>query len=421
MFLLTGPLLIIGRAKSGESVAKLLKKSYPQSEILFYDDRAELSDFKDSGEVLKRKWAHVVLSPGFPFKPWLKQLQDAGAVFTQELDVAAAYLGDERIYAITGSVGKSTCSWVAKQTLEKIGKKVFLGGNFGIPLADYALKKISETNFQAADIIILELSSYQIERMAFMVDRGLILNFLPNHLDRYSELHAYYQSKLRLMDFCREGIWGINPGGDLNNFTKHRGVESKFKWVNPQQFEQLFSRARLMGAHNRANLAAVLELIASPELEEASVMDALLSAEPLPHRIEFFEHNGMHFVNDSKATTIESILTAYAALKERYENQKIFWLLGGKDKKLPWRRLKRLWSDRLLNFVFFGECAGLAKSETGFEGVICPRLSEALAQIKAKITTGDVVVLSPGGTSLDEFKNFEERGEFFKSTILSKF
>lgn len=412
-------MLIVGRAKSGEAVAKLLRASYPTLEIAFYDDNKLKSDFKDQDEVFDTKWGHVVMSPGYPDQPWLRELQRQGSVFTQELDVAAAYLTDEKVYAVTGSVGKSTCTWVIAEALKTLSKKVFIGGNFGVPLAEYALKKFQGA--EAVDYVVLELSSYQIERMAFMVDRALLLNFYPNHLDRYESLHKYYASKLRLLRFCREGVWGLLDGGDLYSFAKEMGQEGKIHWVKKETVDSVFQKSKLLGAHNRANLAAVLDFIASPDLDEQEVVSALMSVGALPHRIEVFSHEGIHCINDSKATTVESVLTAYAALRERFGHERVFWLLGGRDKKLPWHRLKRLWTDKNLSFIFFGESAEHIKKETGFEGQSFPKLASALDYLKGKVFAGEIIVLSPGGTSLDEFSSFEERGDFFKSTIATLF
>lgn len=420
MFIVQGPVLIVGKARSGEAVSSLLRYSYPNLEISFYDDKPEKSDFKSHREVLSKRWGHVVLSPGYPDQPWLRELQESGSVFTQELDVAAAYLDTEKIYVITGSVGKSTCAWVAKQALEHLGKRVFLGGNFGVPLAEYALKK-AKGDAAAVEFCLIEMSSYQIERMAFMVDRGLILNLYPNHLDRYGDLHKYYAAKLRLMRFVREGLWCVKKGGDLENYAHHMGVESKLRWINAEPMEASFAKSRLVGAHNRMNLAAMLEFLADPTIHEQELLNALVSTESLPHRVELFEHAGLYFANDSKATTIESVLTAYTALRERFQHEKIFWLLGGRDKDLPWHRLKRLWTDKHLSFIFFGESAEHVKSSTGFEGMCFSKLELALSHLKGKILPGELLVLSPGGTSLDEFKNFEERGDFFKATVLSTF
>lgn len=415
-----GPVLILGRARSGEAVHELLTFLYPQLEIFFYDDVSSKSDFKNQTEVLQKKWSHAIISPGVPHSPFIDELLKQKVCLLQEMDIAASFLTDEKLYAITGSVGKSTCAWVAYQALSSLHKKVFIGGNFGVPFVQYVLN-LKKYNREKADYLIIEMSSYQIERMAFMIDRGLILNLHPNHLDRYKDQDAYYQAKLRMLDFAREGVWAIRPGGDLHHFAQLSGIESKLKWVEPTKASPLFKHSQLLGEHNRANLAALLEFLASPDLDEAQVIDALNLAEALPHRVELFTHKNSFFVNDSKATTIESVLSAYTALRERFPDQNLIWLLGGRDKKLPWTKLKRLWSDKLLEIVFFGEAGSLIKEMTGLSGEVVPSLNDAMLAVQRRFQESSLLVLSPGGTSLDEFKSFEERGDFFKSFIQQNF
>lgn len=420
MFAVKGPVLILGRARSGEAVCELLKFVYPDLEVSFYDDVPAKSDFKNQSEVLNRKWAHAILSPGFPQTPFIDQLVAQGVYLAQEMDVAASFLTDEKVYVITGSVGKSTCAWVAYQALASLHKKVFIGGNFGVPFAQYVLN-LKKYNREKAEYLIIEMSSYQTERMAFMIDRALILNLYPNHLDRYKDQEAYYLAKLRLLNFSREGVWGINPGGDLYDFAKLSGVDHKIRWIEPSRSTNLFKHSQLLGEHNRANLAALLEFVASADLDESQVVDALNLAEALPHRVELFTHKNSFFVNDSKATTVESVLSAYSALRERFPDRPLIWLLGGRDKKLPWVKLKRFWSDRSLELVFFGEAGSLIKEQTGLQGEIEKSLKEALQSIQKRFQENALLVLSPGGTSLDEFKSFEDRGDFFKSFIQQNF
>jgi UDP-N-acetylmuramoylalanine--D-glutamate ligase len=224
-----------------------------------------------------------------------------------------------------------------------------------------------------------------------------------------------------MINFAREGVWAIQPGGDLYHFAKLSGVDHQLKWVEPSRSEKLFKYSQLLGEHNRANLAGLMEFLASPSLEEVQVIDALNSAEALPHRVELFTHKNSFFVNDSKATTVESVLSAYAALRERFPDRDLVWLLGGRDKKLPWTRLKRLWSDQRLEIIFFGEAGSLIKEVTGLQGNVIGSLREALVLVQKRFDENSVLVLSPGGTSLDEFKSFEDRGDFFKSFIHQKF
>jgi UDP-N-acetylmuramoylalanine--D-glutamate ligase len=420
VFSVNGPILILGRARSGEAVHELLTFLYPELEIFFYDDVISKSDFKNQEEVLQKKWSHAIISPGVPNSSFVDELVNQGVCLLQEMDVAAAFLTDEKVYAITGSVGKSTCAWVAYQALSSLHKKVFIGGNFGVPFIQYILN-LKKYNREKAEYLIIEMSSYQIERMAFMIDRGLILNLHPNHLDRYKNLEAYYLAKLRMLDFAREGVWGIQPGGDLEHFTQKCGFATRLRWIDPSNFLNLFKHSQLLGEHNRANLVALLQFLASADLDEAEVIDALNLAEALPHRVELFTHKNSFFVNDSKATTVESVLSAYEALRERFPEQTLIWLLGGRDKNLPWTKLKRLWSDQNLELVFFGEAGTLIKDVTGLKGEVAQNLKEALSSIQKRFHEKTLLVLSPGGTSLDEFKSFEERGDFFKSFIQQNF
>jgi UDP-N-acetylmuramoylalanine--D-glutamate ligase len=420
VFSVKGPVLILGRARSGEAVHELLTFLYPDLEVFFYDDVASKSDFKNQAEVLHKKWSHAIISPGVPHSSFIDELLKQKVCLLQEMDVAAAFLTDEKLYAITGSVGKSTCSWAAYQALSSMHKKVFIGGNFGVPFVQYVLN-LKKYNREKAEYLIIEMSSYQIERMAFMIDRGLILNLFPNHLDRYKNQDAYYLAKLRMLDFAREGVWAIQPGGDLQHFAQLSGVAHRLKWIDSSKSSHLFKHSLLLGDHNRAQLAALHEFLGSPELDETQVIDALNLAEALPHRVELFTHKNSFFVNDSKATTVESVLSAYTALRERFPDQNLIWLLGGRDKKLPWSKLKRLWSDRHLEIVFFGEAGSLIKEMTGLSGEVVPSLKQAMGSIQKRFQENSLLVLSPGGTSLDEFKSFEDRGDFFKSFIQQNF
>ncbi len=415
----TGPILIVGRGKSGQGAFDLYSKISPSTVVKVYDDDHSKSDFSDIKELLKINWKQVVLSPGYPFKPWLKILADQNVEITQEVNLAVSLLTQEKVFAITGSVGKSTTAWVAKQALEKLGKSVFLGGNFGTPLADYVLS-VHENPSQRVDFIVLELSSYQTERMNFQIDTGLILNLHPNHLDRYVDKAAYYNSKLRMQTFCELNCWALNPGGDLYDFAFERGFLDKLHWVDSSVIYMSFSKARLLGKHNVENLRALekcLENLLGLSSENRELIAALNSCEPLEHRIEIIEKDKKIFVNDSKATTIESVIKAHEALSERYPQQKKYWLLGGKDKKLPWEELTALAHDKYTSFVFFGECREVVKEKTGFSGPSYSKLSEAMAYLLPLVKDNELCVLSPGGTALDEFQNFEVRGRFFKNSI----
>jgi UDP-N-acetylmuramoylalanine--D-glutamate ligase len=127
------------------------------------------------------------------------------------------------------------------------------------------------------------------------------------------------------------------------------------------------------------------------------------------------------YINDSKATAMDSVLVATkGCLEGLSEDNKLFLLVGGKDKNLPWEQLSVLSTNEIVTPVFFGQCGELAKSKSELSGEYFEHLGSAVHYCLRRARSGDVVLLSPGGTSLDEFKNFEERGDFFKTLVLSE-
>ena len=141
----------------------------------------------------------------------------------------------------------------------------------------------------------------------------------------------------------------------------------------------------------------------------------------LPHRLEFVvEVNGVTFVNDSKATAMESVLVAVSGCLENISAQgRVYLLLGGKDKNLPWEELSVFATNEKIIPVFFGACGELAQQKSGLSGERFEKLGSGINFCQKRSKPGDIVLLSPGGTSLDEFRNFEERGDFFKTIVLS--
>jgi UDP-N-acetylmuramoylalanine--D-glutamate ligase len=140
----------------------------------------------------------------------------------------------------------------------------------------------------------------------------------------------------------------------------------------------------------------------------------------LPHRMENLgTTKGILFINDSKATTMDSVLISVdALLKNRMkENSTLHLLLGGQDKNLPWESLNCLQRFPNINIYFFGQCGSLAKSKSQLTGGVWPSLGSAFSEMLSSAKTGDTVLLSPGGTSLDEFSNFENRGDYFKNLV----
>lgn len=418
------PVLVVGLGISGKSVLRLLKILGASSQDVFsYDDKDPSAQIRSEAEALKLRPQTLVVSPGVPLSTrWIQELRDQGVLITSELELASNFLKNEKVLGITGSVGKSTVVALLGQGL---GSQGFIGGNFGDPLANYVSDILEEKRIRA-EWIVLELSSYQLENFpSLMCDASAIISLTPNHLERYASKDDYYRVKLSLILKTKGPIVFNHSGFDLIPFVRKEYLNSK----NRSQFTStdhrdplvkllLKKKSNLLGRHNQDNLAVCIRLAQlldwSPE-----VINRFFNFSGLPHRLEnigFYKE--VLFVNDSKATTIASVLQAVNSLKDKIQTCRNFHLLiGGKDKNLPWVDLSSLKKIPRAHFYFFGESADRARTQSGLPGKKHSQLSGALKDCLQAVKPNDLVLLSPGGTSLDEFKSFEHRGQEFRKEI----
>lgn len=412
------PALIVGLGKSGQAIQRLLIQAFPEnSQIRTYDQKDSSADFCEIDQVLRFNPKTLIVSPGVPLSTtWIQNLIKSGCALTSELDLAFQCLTDEKIIGITGSMGKSTTTSLLGAAVQTLSVANYVGGNLGFPLADYVFE-LRKGLRKKAEWIILELSSYQLENFESLRCEISVLTALSaNHLERYPDLDTYYRTKWTLVGKTT-GAFFINADNpEIQRWCADRKTQqvvsvhsSKFK--NPM---------KMVGLHNRENLALALSVVEHLKFPKSAV-SAIETYPGLSHRLELVgEKNGVKFINDSKATTIESVLAAAnSCIDSVDDNSKMFLLVGGRDKNLPWENLKTLSQFKNINFVFFGECAELSKAKSKLSGPLFLKLSEAIDYAKSLANAGDWVVLSPGGSSLDEFKNFEERGAFFKSVVTS--
>lgn len=410
------PIAIIGLGLSGQAALDLLLgMGIPRHQIITHDQKAP-SDAPTAEAVIAQKPATLVVSPGVPLStPWIQQLLQNGAELTSELELAARQLTTEKVVGITGSVGKSTVTSLLGAGLDAAGILNFTGGNLGFPFARYALERLQGQR-PAAEYVVLELSSYQLENfMALNCESSIVTSLTPNHLERYKTLEDYYETKLTL-PVKTTGIRLFNASGlDLLNY---RDRFRNGTWVDRRDLpEETFKKMRMVGTHNRDNLALVWSWGVAHQMPVA-FFQGILGFPGLAHRLENLgEQNGVLFLNDSKATTMASVTQAAESLADLAKTRKTtHFLLGGRNKNLPWQELADL-RQYDFKFHFFGECGQLARNLTGLPGDIAPTLALALDALMPTLQVGDMVVLSPGGTSLDEFKSFEDRGNFFRTRI----
>lgn len=416
------PIAIVGLGISGDATLRLLLKSgIPRKDILTFDQKS-LADFNDPQQLLEVNPQTLCVSPGVPLStPWIQETLKAGARLTSELEIAFSFITTEKIVATTGSVGKSTTTALMGYGAKTADPHSFCGGNLGTPLAQYACDLIDGKT--PAQFVLLELSSYQLENFTNLKADLSVFTFLsPNHLERYSSLQQYYDTKLTLLHRTRRWVIVNKNGGD--NLSQFQAIQKKYSSLEFSYVDRnsLPSNAnpQLVGAHNLDNLAMAFAVAEKLRWPPASYQ-AMLSFAGLSHRMENVgRFNSVLFINDSKATTMDSVLQAFQSVAGECIG-KVHLLLGGRDKNLPWHQLKPLAQEKNLSVTFFGECANTAKEQSQISGSVFPKLGEALSHLSQNIHANDIVLFSPGGTSLDEFKNFEDRGNYFKNWVLSKF
>jgi UDP-N-acetylmuramoylalanine--D-glutamate ligase len=363
----------------------------------------------------------AVLSPGIdPARPLVRQLKDAGTPVVGELELAWRFCQCP-VVAITGTNGKSTTTELVAAALTAGGKKTLAGGNIGKAfsrlVADHA----------DLDVVTLEVSSFQLETVETFRPRiAVYLNLTPDHLDRYPTMTEYRLAKERIfMNQGADDYAVVNAGLELPPLRARRTTFSALGLPADYTFEEgwlvcrgervlLQSETFLRGPHNAENQLATLAVADIYGLEREPVLEALRTYRPLPHRCEWVaEIDGVHFVNDSKATNIDALEKALLA-----QRSPVVLIAGGKDKGISFDSLAPLVREKVRAAVLIGEMAGrMAASWTGVECHRAEDLPAAVARARALARAGDTVLLSPGCSSYDMFKNFEERGDIYKQLV----
>jgi UDP-N-acetylmuramoylalanine--D-glutamate ligase len=351
-----------------------------------------------------------------------------------------------RTVGVTGSAGKTTTTTLvgemAKRSFENLGKqsRAFVGGNIGDPLINYL------DDMTADDLAILEISSFQLDQMTVSPGVAAVLNITPNHLDRHGTMEAYTAAKARLLDFQRAsdvailgrddpGAWNLRARvkGKLLSFglgdlgAGQSGVYASdglyhLRDGNAYVLLPIQNAIHLRGDHNRLNVLAAIAIGHAAGLSLDAMLEAIDHFHGVPHRLELVrELHGVKWYNDSIATAPERSMAAVRSFEEP-----IVLLLGGKDKDLPWEDLAALVRERVDHVVVFGQAAGKILGALGKPGSGKRRpftiqrgdgLREAIRLAAEVAEAGDVVLFSPGGTSFDEFTDFAERGERFRTWV----
>ena len=368
----------------------------------------------------------VILSPGIPRDhKLLRPLIEKNIPVWGEIELAYRFLEAHHflkpIIGITGTNGKTTTTTFLGEMIETDHKKVFVGGNIGVPFCDYAFDVLKNNNH--ADFILLELSSFQLESIDhFHVNLAIILNLYQNHGERYETIEEYGRSKFFITNHFTDSDVLIYPEDFeiIKNWAlTQKGIKIAVNTTSPViPFDTM--EFKLPGIHNLVNLSFIVKVAEEIKLSPESIQKSINNFRGVHHRIEYVGNvlglPKFRAYNDAKSTNWDATLTAVLAMEDF--KLPIHLIIGGKkrghgDSILP--HLNFL-SDRVQNFYLIGEMADEIEAE--IKGRVnyqkSGTLEETLKFIRSNFADAEGVLLfSPGFPSFDQFQNYAQRGEHF--------
>lgn len=436
---------IIGAVKSGVAAAKLVKKI---GGIPFVSDISEEETLREFVQELRNEGIEfetgrhsnrvydcslMVVSPGVPIDaPVLVKAKQKKIKLISEVELAFNNCKG-KIIAITGTNGKTTTTSLCGHVFNQGGINAFVAGNIGVPFSDIAL------DVEKEEIVALEVSSFQLDLIErFKPKVAIILNITPDHLNRYeNSMDKYAESKQRIYSNQGKSDYLIvnKDNGEVLKYLKEYKSKSfyfsldeelengSFKKDNMVHFRKngkdLFqcsvSDIKIKGEHNISNTMAVICAAKIFNLDNAKVIKALRTFEGVEHRLELVkEIDGVKFINDSKATNVDSVLYALKSFDEP-----IFLILGGQDKGNNYNQIKAVVVERVEKIYAIGSSAEKIFSffHSDVKVEIKNSLEDVISTAIKDTRRGDIVLLSPACASFDMFENYEHRGKEFKEAV----
>ncbi|MGB5723188.1 MAG: UDP-N-acetylmuramoyl-L-alanine--D-glutamate ligase [Parasphingorhabdus sp.] len=415
---------ILGLARSGMAALECLHAS--GAELLAWDNREELRDGVADKAIIAdpltsdlRSYDAIVVSPGVPLngQPLTRKAAEDGVPIIGDIELFAQArhsLPPHRVVGITGTNGKSTTTALVHHILASAGLPTVMGGNIGLPI-------LSQEPLPEGGVYVLELSSYQIDlTQSLDCDVALLLNISPDHLDRYDGFDAYAAAKARLFDMLGSDHTAIFASNDEKTQLALHGLRDLGRVQNIVDTSAAVLAGQadwpsLQGPHNLQNAVAAVATVEALGISEEQWRPALGSFSGLAHRMErIAEAGGVLFVNDSKATNPASTGPALGAYP------KIHWILGGLPKSDTLAECEPFY-DHVVSAYTIGEAGPLFGKLLADKIPVesCEMMLTAVQRAAANARPGDVVLLSPACASFDQFRDFEARGECFRTAVKS--
>ncbi|MBT1698196.1 UDP-N-acetylmuramoyl-L-alanine--D-glutamate ligase [Fulvivirgaceae bacterium PWU4] len=439
-------IVILGAGESGTGAALLAKaKGYD----VFVSDQGQIkekykAELKQHGIAFEEglhtedqilNASLIIKSPGIPEKAEIiKKVKYAHISIIDEIEFAYRYIGDSKIAAITGTNGKTTTTLLTYHLMKSAGMSVALAGNVGFSMA----RQVAQQKF---DWYVLEMSSFQLDGTeTFKPDIGILLNITPDHLDRYEyNMQNYVNSKFQLIENMepqqhfiyyaddaviatdlktravvpQEVAVSLNPASGVP--VRFDGEKMTFD-IAGKRFSIAQSETTLKGPHNLINTMASVSAAVLAGVEVEAIKEGLKTFKNAPHRLEpVGTIKGIEFVNDSKATNVDSVVYALGSY-----DKPLVWIAGGIDKGNDYNLIKEDVKKKVKVLICLGK--DNEKLKKAFGGVV-PEIQETqsvpeLVRMALKAgREGDVVLLSPACASFDLFRNYEDRGDQFRKAV----
>ncbi|MBS0625747.1 MAG: UDP-N-acetylmuramoyl-L-alanine--D-glutamate ligase [Verrucomicrobia bacterium] len=413
--------LVIGLGISGKASAAFLLKS--GRKVIGADKKAEslkseplvkegLELIIDQGPFPKVD--RVILSPGVsPEHPWVKEAKRLGIEVVGEIELALRHLKN-RCVGVTGTNGKTTTVLLIAHILNSAKIPALALGNVGDSLSGYLLEP------NRGEVLVLELSSFQLETMeSKCLEAAALLNITPDHLDRYASMKEYADAKFRIGKCVKAGgkFWVSKAvkeiyGGEGEVFDPSAEYAP---WSDEKIAAISMLRYIQLGVPEKQNVQAAYQICKGLGVSDLEFRRGLETFRKPAHRIEWVdEKNGVTFYNDSKATNIDSVMHAVSL----FEGPLIL-LAGGYDKGASYKPWIDCFQSKVKMIIAFGGAASKIEAELkdAFRLTRVGTLDEAVRLAAIRAEKGDSILLSPGCSSYDQFRNYEHRGDEFKRLV----
>lgn len=430
--------VVLGLGRSGLAAARLLKRSDAEVTVC---DSGESAILRERSELLGREGIRVmigseaandpamydlaVLSPGIEeTAPLVSNVLRKGIPLIGELELAFTLCACP-VIAITGTNGKTTTTELTTLMLRGAGLRAASCGNIGTPISELLDGR------SAWDVLVVEVSSFQLETIrTFRPKVALWLNLSPNHLDRYPSMREYRDAKLRIFENQSEEDWVVIPSSTEDfSATELRAQRLTFSTTDKQADLSLHDGSRirrgketlidltetkLRGPHNAANVMAALAAGIAMGADTRKMVNAIRDYTPPPHRCELIaERDGVRWINDSKATTLDAMEQAIRSVQGS-----LILIAGGKDKGFEFSPIASLVRERVGLAILIGEMRHrIARDWAPVRCLAVDGLNEAVQSARDEAAPGTTVLFSPGTSSFDMFRDYVERGESFRRLV----